>query len=103
MQAIVGVQWDDGNREHCQKHGVALAETEEALQGPLYRFPDPGHSRTEVRLRAIGRTRAGRYVFVVYTIRELDEAAWLRPISARFMHREEIELYEKAAAPSIRH
>jgi uncharacterized DUF497 family protein len=102
MQAIVGVDWDDGNREHCQKHGVTLAEAEEVFRGALYRFPDPEHSKAEVRLRAIGLTAAGRYVFAVYTVRERDGATWLRPISVRFMHRREVELYEKAAAASLR-
>ncbi|GJD96679.1 BrnT family toxin [Methylobacterium iners] len=68
-KAIAGFDWDDGNREHCQKHGVSLEEIASALLGPLYRFPDPGHSNAGTRWRAIGRTAAGRHVFVVYTMR----------------------------------
>jgi uncharacterized DUF497 family protein len=26
--ALAGFDWDDGNREKCQKHGVALEEVE---------------------------------------------------------------------------
>lgn len=34
-------------------------------------------------MRAIGTTDAGRYVFLVLMLREIDDQAWLRPISAR--------------------
>lgn len=102
MQAIVGIEWDDGNREHCQKHGVTLAEAEEVLRGPLYRLPDRAHSHTEARLRAIGRTTSGRHVFAVYTVREREGALWLRPVSVRFMHKHEVETYEKAASAGVR-
>lgn len=48
----------------------------------------------ESRMRAIGKTTAGRYVFLVFTVRELDGQRKLRPISARFMHQKEIDYYE---------
>ncbi len=49
----------------------------------------------EPRLRAIGRTAAGRHVFLVLTYREIDDQTKLRPISARYMHQEEIDYYER--------
>lgn len=48
----------------------------------------------EPRMRAIGCTDAGRYVFLVFMFREVDGKPWLRPISARYMHAKEIEHYE---------
>lgn len=45
-------------------------------------------------MRAIGKTRSGRYVFLVFMLRELDGRINARPISARYMHRKEIDHYE---------
>ena len=45
-------------------------------------------------MRAIGKTAAGRYVFLVFMLREIAQQTYLRPISARFMHQKEIEHYE---------
>jgi len=45
--------------------------------------------------KAIGQTGAGRFVFLVFTLREHDGKTYLRPISARYMHRKEIEHYEE--------
>ena len=58
-------------------------------------LPDVGHSREESRFRAIGNTHKGRHVFVVFAIREKEGKSYIRPISARYMHRREIEHYEK--------
>ncbi len=82
---MVRIEWDHGNREKCQKHGVTIAEIEDALRGQLRIAPDLKHSATEQRLIAIGRTPAGRWIFVALSI---------RPISARYMHRKEIASYE---------
>jgi len=51
----------------------------------------------EPRLRAIGKTAAGRYVFLAPMYREIDSQTKLRPISARYMHKEEIDYYEGQA------
>jgi uncharacterized protein len=56
---------------------------------------DLEHSLGEERLRAIGRSNEGRYVFLVFTIRERNGEHLIRSISARYMHREEVEYYEK--------
>jgi hypothetical protein len=34
-------------------------------------------------------------VFIVFTLRRKGEEALIRPISARYMHKKEIEAYEK--------
>ena len=45
-------------------------------------------------MRAIGTTAAGRYVFLVFMLRQIDGETRLRPISARYMHQKEIAHYE---------
>ncbi|AVT78226.1 BrnT family toxin [Rhodopseudomonas sp. P1] len=95
---VAGFDWDLGNRAKCAKHGVTVAEIEGLFRGPVSVFPDPAHSTTEERFKAIGRTEAGRMVFVVFTLRTLRERTLIRPISARYMHRKEIAAYEEEAA-----
>ncbi|MGC8476527.1 MAG: BrnT family toxin [Acetobacteraceae bacterium] len=57
--------------------------------------PDPRHSDAEVRFKAVGRTRTGRAVLVVFTLRPGADGTRIRPISARFMHRKEVAYYEE--------
>ncbi len=90
-----GFDWDTGNRAKCQKHGVSVDEIEGLFARPIMILPDRAHSTTEERLWAIGRTEAGRYVFLVYTLRERGGQRYIRPISARYMHQKEIDSYEK--------
>jgi uncharacterized DUF497 family protein len=47
------------------------------------------------RFRAIGRTEKGRGVFIIFTLRRKGDELLIRPISARYMHKKEIEAYEK--------
>jgi len=94
MDAFAGLDWDDGNLAKCQKHGVSIAEIEELFRGSPYFVPDERHSDVEPRMLAIGRTAVGRALFVVVTVRERDGLRLARPVSARFMHRKEVERYE---------
>ncbi len=87
-----GFDWDDGNLEKCQKHGVSIAEIEQALSVIRYVVDDPFPD--EKRYRTVGRTRAGRYVFAVFMLRESK----LRPVSVRYMHEREVASYEKELA-----
>ena len=61
---VAGFDWDEGNRDKCRKHGVALADIEAAFGQPMAVFPDPAHSQAEKRFIAIGSTAQGRYVFL---------------------------------------
>lgn len=88
-----GFDWDQANRLKCQKHGVSTEEIETLLRGRFDIYVDPASSLTEQRLRAIGRTGAGRWVFIVFTIREKQGQTFVRPISARYMHRREVDHY----------
>jgi len=97
--AFAGFEWDTGNHAKCLKHGLRPEEIEHILSsGPPFMAPDVRNSAVEPRYIAVGRTPAGRYAFVVFTPRRRAGVVFLRPISARFMHRKEINQYEKAIA-----
>ncbi|MGH7023701.1 MAG: BrnT family toxin [Caulobacteraceae bacterium] len=98
MEGVAGFDWDEGNREKCEWHGVAAAAIESIFLGPVTVFPDSVHSTAEERLKAIGRTSDRRHVLIVFTFRMRDEERPGRPISARYMHRKEVAYYEEEAA-----
>ena len=89
---IAGFEWNEGNWPKCGKHGVSREEIEAVLLGTPAVMLDP-HS-DEPRMRAIGMTAAGRYVFLVFMLRRVGNNMLLRPISARFMHQKEVAHYE---------
>jgi uncharacterized DUF497 family protein len=90
-----GFDWDRGNRTKCQKHGVFVAEIESLFHRPLMVAPDLAHSTREERFKAVGTTDAGRHVFVAFTLMRRGQGTFIRPVSARYMHRKEVEHYEK--------
>lgn len=94
-QQISGFQWDKGNRAKCQKHGVSIDRIEALFLYPLAILPDEIHSQEEQRYRAIGKTEDGRAMFVVFTLRNHGEDTFIRPISARYMHKKEVAAYEE--------
>ena len=95
MDGIEGFDWDDGNREKCQRHGVSIAEIESVFANDPAVATDPAHSYSEIRMRAVGRSGSGRYIFVVFTIRVRSGQRLIRPISARYMHPKEVQRYEE--------
>ncbi len=87
-----GFDWDAGNRDkNLNKHGVTKEETEEIFSSPVVIFDDSKHSISEERKIAFGKTKSGRLLAVVFTMRSHR----LRPISVRPMHKKERMLYEK--------
>ena len=93
---ISSFDWDDGNREKCQKHGVSQAEIEALLCTPdLSVSDDREHSQKEPRFLAFGQSKTGRYLIVAFTLREKEGGTCVRPISARYMHEKEVKKYEK--------
>lgn len=90
--------WDRGNREKCEKHGVSTTEIEEIFAHTVFVAPDPTHSGEEERFKAIGVTANGRKLFVVFTWRNRGDELLLRPISARYMHAKEIAAYDEIVA-----
>ena len=92
--AAVGFDWDAGNRDKCRKHGLSTAEIEAFILSDPRIAPDLRHSAHEERFMAVGRNSRGRPIFVVFTMRLQDGKRLIRPLSARYMHKKEIEGYE---------
>ena len=90
-----GFDWDEGNRAKCEKHGLSVSAIEGLFARPLAVLPASGHSAGESRFLAVGRTDVGRGVFIVFTVRRKGDQVLIRPISARYMHKKEIEAYEE--------
>jgi uncharacterized protein len=91
---IIGFDWDEGNSQKCQSHGVSLHEIEQAFEGAQY-FDDVKHSKEEKRFILINKTLLSRFVFIVFTLRFTLSGIVARPISARYMHSKELKKYEK--------
>lgn len=94
LPRIIAFEWDEGNIEKSyQKHGISAKEAEEIfISEELYVLPDKRHSKTEKRHIALGRTQEGKNLIVIFTLRGKK----IRIISARRMHKKEVEKYEKA-------
>ena len=91
LEKCVGFDWDEGNEgKNWEKHKVSDAECEEIFfNDPLIASKDPDHSQAEPRYFALGRTDAGRHLFVAFTIRR----DLIRVISARDMTKKELRSY----------
>jgi uncharacterized DUF497 family protein len=89
---IKGFNWDSGNTEKCQKHGLKLREIEDFLMSnPYVRFDDR-HSEKEDRYIAFDRFKDS-YLFVSFTFRVIDGSFKLRVISARYAQKKELEKF----------
>jgi uncharacterized DUF497 family protein len=85
--------WDDGNRSKCAAR-VPIEEIEAVLSDPrtivtpqfaLSASGDP--DAEETRYRATGKNHEGRGVFVVFTMRLVEDELRLRPVSVHYIHR----------------
>jgi uncharacterized protein len=95
IEKISGFDWNDGNCQKCQKHGVSIKEIEALFSNPKVAIaPDVKHSEAEERFLAIGMSK-GRHILVVFTFRKNQEETFIRPISARYMHEKEVRRYEE--------
>lgn len=100
IQGFTGFDWDDGNREKCQKHGLTVADIESVFwRADTLIGVDKHHSHTERRFLAIGLSPQGRSMLVVFTLRSRQGRLLVRPVSARYMHRKEIRKYGQATPP----
>ena len=77
------------------KHGMTIDDIESVFSSSITILPDKPNLQGEIRYRAIGETAKGRKAFIIFTLRERAHKKLLRPISARFMHKDEVEHYEK--------
>jgi len=88
-------QWDRGNWPKCGKHGLSKADIESVFEADVFVFDDPHPTAIETRHRAIGVTSAGRHAFIVFTMRTRNRTVFIRPLSARYMHKKEVDHYER--------
>jgi uncharacterized protein len=87
--SVAGFEWDEGNWPKCGKHRVSRAEIGHSV------LPDRYPPDREARFDAVGQNADARREFVVFTLRDKAGQRLIRPISARYMHRKEIESYER--------
>jgi uncharacterized DUF497 family protein len=87
-----GFDWDPHNAGHVARHGVTPAEVEEALERAHVIIP-ARNMHGEKRWKLLGRSAAGRYPVVAFTIRD----GRLRPVTAHTMNQRERRIY----APEI--
>ena len=91
-----GFNWDTGNISKCQKHGLTQEEIEHFFQQKkIYISPDIKHSTIEERFLAIGKGLGNKLIVVTFTFRNQRGKKLIRPISARFMNKKEVQKYEK--------
>ena len=91
-----GFNWDAGNANKCPEHGLTQVVIEYFFQqGTLYVAPDIKHSICEERFLAIGKGLKKKMIIVAFTFRNQSGKKLLRPISARFMNKKEVQKYEK--------
>jgi uncharacterized DUF497 family protein len=86
-------EWDEGNiKKNWERHRVSHIECEEIFfNRPIIVKKDEPHSTSEHRYFVLGKTDAGRLIFIVFTLRGNK----IRIISARNMNRKERKIYEK--------
>ena len=84
--------WDKGNIDkNLFKHNVSNESIEQAFWDDEKRyFVDHKHSGIEERHILLGKTFAGRILFIVFTIRQ----GKIRVISARDLNKKELFLYK---------
>ncbi len=88
----ISFEWDKGNSGKNKKHKVDDKEAEEVFfDEKRYLFIDKVHSDNEERLRIVGKTKANRLLFIVFTKRKNK----IRIISARDINKKEVYLYEE--------
>ena len=82
--------WDEHNEQHLAQHGISRSDAEDVLQGShvLLEFQIEG---TEHRWVAVGATRVGRILNIVFT--ERGEA--MRPITGWVADKAAMNLYFK--------
>jgi uncharacterized DUF497 family protein len=85
---VSGFDWDVHNVGHVARHRVEPAEVEEAFERSHVIIP-AREADGENRWKLLGRSAAGRYLVVVFTIRHER----LRPVTAHTMNQKERKIY----------
>jgi uncharacterized DUF497 family protein len=88
MESLSEFDWDENNEQHLAKHGISRSDAEDVLSGNhiLLEYQTEGN---EQRWIAVGATRAGRIITIVFALR--GEA--MRPITGWSADKATIDLY----------
>jgi uncharacterized DUF497 family protein len=80
---VAGFQWDSKNkRRPVEQHAVTQLEAEQVFfNQPLLVVHNENHPQDGPRFHALGRTDAGRFLHITFTLRSADTL--IRVISAR--------------------
>jgi hypothetical protein len=97
LERVTGFDWDEGNRATCQKHGLSAADIEGLFERAVMVLADAARSHAEECFRAIGTTATGRYVFLMFTIRERAGERLIRPII------KEVSKNDSSSCPCLTH
>lgn len=100
LQACIGFEWDEGNVEkNWDKHKVSTIECEQIFfNRPLLLYDDTKHSAKENRMYVLGKTDAGRLLFIAFTVRDKK---LIRVISARNMSQKERIIYAQCEKEDV--
>lgn len=92
ISRCIGFDWDDGNLlKNWEKHGVSASECEQVFfNHPVVTSPDVVHSNYEARFYTLGKSDAGKHLFIVFTVRN----NLIRIISARYMNSKERKAFK---------
>ena len=93
-RGFAGFDWGFRQPQEVPKPQVSIAEIESLFDRPVVILPHKENFQGERRFRAIGTTSKKRNAFVVFTQRNSGNGVLIRPISARYMHKREVESYE---------
>lgn len=93
LEGCTGFEWDESNAiKNWERHRVTPEEAEGVFfHEPLVVRSDVRHPKDEKRYYALGKSAAGRLLFVVFTVR----GKLIRVISSRDMNRNEAKIYER--------
>lgn len=93
VKESIGFLWDKGNFDkNWLKHKVTNQECEEVFFDQNKKtYKDQLPSAKEKRFILLGKTKAKRFLYVVFTIRKKR----VRIISARVINRKEVKFYGK--------
>lgn len=88
MALDIEFEWDEHNKRHLSRHGISRRDAEDVLSGDhiLAEYQVEG---SEERWTALGATRSGRILVIVFALR--GEA--VRPITGWEANRQSRELY----------
>jgi uncharacterized protein len=89
MGRKLAFDWDEYNKAHLARHGVSHTEFEDVFSGVM--IEQIVERAGEKRVSAIGKTKAGRYLFLAYVMRD----GRIRPVTAYTLPRNKRKDYEE--------